>query len=64
MTRLKTMRNKKLAPKTKLVNFKALPAELQAIQKKANEYTGGNLAAWVRFSAMNHVPKKSDLIEN
>lgn len=31
------------------------------IQDKANEYTNGNFSAWMRYAALNHRPKKSDL---
>lgn len=33
----------------------------QAIQKNADLYAGGNVAAWTRHAAQNHRPTKKEL---
>ena len=54
-------------PKTKpdqlLFNFRWTVEERAAIQAKADLYTNGKLAAWVRYAAMTCVPPAEDLIE-
>ena len=42
-------------------NVKLTDKELDAIQKKANRFAGGNLSAWLRHAGMNYTPKQKDL---
>lgn len=49
--------------KSKLFNFKILPSELEIIQKKANEYYEGNVSGFLKYAALNYVPKRDELIE-
>ena len=43
------------------LTIKVSAAQLDAIQEKAREFAGGNISAWVRFSAMNFAPRSSQL---
>lgn len=40
-----------------------IPAhEKEQIQKKADLYAQGNMSAWLRYVALNHKPKKNELV--
>jgi len=49
-------------PKTILMNLKISEEDLLAIKVKANYYTKGNVSMWMRYAALNHRPKKADLM--
>lgn len=47
---------KKASTKNKLItmNFKCFPGEARALQKRADQYAGGNLSAWMRHAGQHH----------
>jgi len=45
----------------KNLNLKVSESELKQIKKLADKYTNGNLSQWVRYTAINYRPKKSEL---
>lgn len=57
MAILKDKFSKRTAP-TRVVNIKCTQTELDAIKANAEKYTDGNVSLWIRFSAMEMVPKK------
>ena len=57
---LKKIKNKRESEKTN-VNFRATKDELDKIKKLAKKYAGGNLTAWLKYTAINYKPKKSEL---
>ena len=53
---------KKMIKQTlKVINFKISDDERKVLKQKALQYTGGNVSEWLRYAAMNHVPKPSEL---
>lgn len=56
---MKLKKTKKNAPV--LVNFKMEKADIKLMVSKAKKYTKGNISQWLRFSSVNHVPKRKDL---
>lgn len=44
-----------------LINFKTTKGEKKALQTKANKFADGNLSFWLRYAALNHTPKKTDM---
>ena len=57
---LKKIKNKKESEKTN-VNFRVTKDELDKIKKLAKKYAGGNLTAWLKYTAINYKPKKSEI---
>ena len=57
---LKLMSRPKLQPMT----LKVLKEDLATIKEKAALYTNGNVSMWMRYAALNHRPKKADLMAN
>jgi len=55
---------KHLAPKeaTKLFNFRVTESERAQLQALAEEYTGGNISAWIKEAIFKYKPHASDLI--
>ena len=49
-------------PKSKPITLKVPEGDLAAIREKADYYTNGNVSMWMRYAALNHRPKKADLI--
>ena len=47
--------------KNKLKNFKAKNSEIKLMEQNAAKYAGGNFSLWIRYAAMNYVPKKNEL---
>lgn len=47
--------------KSPLVNFKASPKELRALNSNAKKYANGNLSLWLRHAGTHYVPKRKDL---
>ena len=45
------------------ITIKMIEKEKSEIQKKADLYAGGNMSAWLRYAALNHTPKKKELIK-
>lgn len=55
---------KGLAKEVRIVqNFKANSEEIKKIKENADKYAGGNVTAWIRYAAMNCIPKSQDLEE-
>lgn len=55
---------RKQAPESEevtLINFKTTKGEKKALQTKANKFADGNLSFWLRYAALNHTPKKTDI---
>lgn len=51
-------------PKRKtMMNFKVTDAEEKKIKEQAKKFANGNVSEWMRYSAMNLKPKKSDMVE-
>lgn len=48
-------------PKPTLINLKVYEEDLKALMARAKKYTGGNLSLWLRYSGLNHIPKRKDL---
>ena len=48
--------------KRKNFTMRMSPEEAREVQEKADTYTGGNVSQWLRYAAVNHVPKKSELV--
>ena len=46
--------------KTIMVNIRVTEVEKRKMQDKANKHTDGNLSAWVKYAAINYIPKKPD----
>ena len=46
--------------KTESVGVRCKQDEYNALQRKANIYTDGNLSEYVLFAALNFVPSKED----
>lgn len=49
-------------PKSKPLTLKVPERDLAAIKEKADYYTNGNVSMWMRYAALNHRPKKADLM--
>ena len=49
-------------PKSKPMTLKVPEGDLAAIKEKADYYTNGNVSMWMRYAAINHRPKKADLL--
>lgn len=54
---LKEFKKEKSLP----VNIKVTADDKKELQKKANEYTQGNLTAWIVYAGKNYVPKPEEL---
>lgn len=57
---LKTM-IKEEKEKPKPVHVKCSKEQLEVLQKKADQYTKGNLSEWLRYAGTNCIPPKSEL---
>ena len=57
---LKKLKIKKDSNKV-LVNFRVTKGELEEIKALAKKYAGGNLTAWLKYTAINYKPKKSEV---
>ena len=53
---------KKADPLTKMT-IKLTPDELRMFKEKSQQYTQGNMSAWVRYATLNCKPPKSALTE-
>lgn len=52
----------KLRPeKMTLLNLKVTAEERKALVQNAKKFAKGNLSLWLRYSGLNHVPRKKDL---
>ena len=51
-----------LREKSRLYNFKVTEDQLEAIKNNANLYANGKVSSWIRYAAMTHKPKKTDLV--
>ena len=60
MGKLKTVCKDK---KTKLITIKINLEESSKIRENAKKWTNGNISEWIRYSAINLEPNKSDLID-
>jgi len=47
--------------KKESVTIKMTQKQKDKIQKMADLYAGGNMSDWIRYAAVNHKPKKSEL---
>lgn len=56
---LKTQLKNKMQTHT----FKSHKDDYQKIKQNAQKFTAGNISEWIRYAALNHTPKKSDLVE-
>lgn len=56
---LKSISDKKKKPK--MINIRVSEDELKAIHEQAEKYTSGNITAWIKYTALNYRPKKSEL---
>ena len=45
------------------VNLKATKEEIKIIKEKADEFTKGNVSAWVRYASMNCKPPRAAIKE-
>lgn len=54
---------KKSDLKTNNIAARCTDDDRNRVQAKANLYTEGNIAEWVLFAALNHVPSKEDFEE-
>ena len=52
---------KKRKVKSKQVTLRANEKELNAMKRKANLYTEGNLSEWIIYAASNHTVPKDEL---
>lgn len=52
---------KKNTNKIKTYTLRLTENDLIEIKKNADQYFAGNMSAWVRYSAINLKPKKSNL---
>ena len=57
---LKKLKIKKESSKV-LVNFRVTKDELEEIKSLAKKYAGGNMTAWLKYTAINYKPKKSEV---
>lgn len=58
------MRLKKLKKtKNKLIQYRCTDDDYNAVLRKAQLYTEGNIAEWALYAAINFVPSKDDLEE-
>ena len=59
------MRLKAISPRKRILNktitLHIKEEDLEKIKALADKYAQGNLSAWIRYAAVNHTPKKSDL---
>lgn len=46
----------------KIVNFKVTDSEMDEIKKNASRFYNGNVSGWIRYTALNYAPKKSELV--
>lgn len=54
-------RLKKQKEVSQLFSLRWKPSQRALIEKKAKEYTDGNLSEWLIYAAMNFSPSKKDL---
>ena len=47
----------------KIVNFKSTENMLAKMKENAEKYYNGNLSGWIKYAALNHRPKRSEMIE-
>jgi hypothetical protein len=52
---------KALNKKTRTYNYLATAEEYERIKEKAEKYTRGKVSTWIRYAALNYVPKKDEL---
>lgn len=57
---LKVQKKPKVEKPT-LINLKVSAKELKALKAKAKKYAKGNLSLWLRFTGLNHTPRRKDL---
>lgn len=43
-------------------NVKVSDEEQAMIEKKAKQFTKGNVSAWIRYAATKHIPTKRELV--
>lgn len=48
--------------KDKKFLLKLSDSDLERMRKKADQYTGGNLSAWIRYASSRLEPKEEDLV--
>lgn len=53
---------KKKPSKDQLIQAKATKEELNKIKKKAKDYAGGNISAWIRIASIHFTPKKNQIV--
>ena len=41
--------------------YRATKGQLKRLQELANQYTNGNVTAWLLYCALNYKPKKKEL---
>jgi len=44
-----------------IINFKITKSERKTIEQNAKKYTKGNVSLWLRYCALHHAPKASEL---
>lgn len=47
----------------KTINVKVNVNSYEMMKKLADKFCGGNLSTWIRFSSINFIPKKKDLVK-
>ena len=46
-----------MSKKSNLINLRVKAELRKLLQKKADEFTGGNISAWIRKASVEFVPK-------
>ena len=59
--RIKELRD--LPTKTIVHTMRIPPEEYKQIKSLADEYAGGNVSAWFRYSARKYIPSQSELAD-
>lgn len=47
-----------------LLTFKVTKKQIEQLKAKADKYAGGNISAWLRYSALKYCPDKKELVRD
>ena len=56
-------RLKELQPSKKILAIRFSEKDLAELKRRAGIYAGGNVSAWIRYSALTHEPKREELAD-